>query len=87
MKNHAPSRDPRWTIGPAALLGVALMSLPAGAQGSPQQRAACEGDAMRLCQQYLPDVNLITACLSRNRSKLSPACRVYFSGGKKKRSR
>jgi hypothetical protein len=87
MKNHAPSRGPRWTIGPAALLGVALMSLPAGAQGSPQQRAACEGDAMRLCQQYLPDVNLITACLSRNRSKLSHGCRVYFSGGKKKRSR
>jgi hypothetical protein len=24
--------------------------------------------------------------MSRNRSKLSPGCRVYFSGGKKKRS-
>ena len=86
MKGHATRRDPRWIIGPAALLGVALMSLPAGSQGSPEQRAACEGDAMRLCQQYVPDVNLITACMSRNRSKLSPGCRAYFSGGKKKRS-
>jgi hypothetical protein len=83
MKNHAIRRDSQWIIGPAALLGVALMSLPAHAQGSPQQRAACEGDAMRLCQQYVPDANRITACLSRNRSKLSPACRVYF-GGKRK---
>jgi hypothetical protein len=55
------------------------------AQGSPEQRATCEGDATRRCQQYLPDVNLITACLSRNRSKLIPGCRVYFSGGKKRR--
>jgi hypothetical protein len=86
MKTHATYLDPRWMIGPAALLGVALMSLPASAQGTPEQRAACEGDAMRLCQQYVPDVNLVTTCMSRNRSKLSPRCQVYFSGSKKKRS-
>jgi hypothetical protein len=48
MKNHGTRCDPRWIIGPAALLSVALMSLPASAQGSPEQRAACEGDAARL---------------------------------------
>jgi hypothetical protein len=86
MRNHATRRDLRWIIGPAALLGVALISLPAGAQGTPEQRAACEADAMRLCQQYVPDVNQITACMSRNRSKLSPRCRAQFGGGKKKRT-
>jgi hypothetical protein len=40
---------------------------------------------MRLCQQYVPDVDRITACMSRHRSQLSPACRRYF-GGKKLRS-
>jgi hypothetical protein len=80
MKNHATRRDPRWIIGPAALLGVALMSLPALAQGTPEQRAACENDAMRLCQQYVPDVDRITACMSRHRAQLSPRCRAFFGG-------
>jgi hypothetical protein len=83
MRSHATRRGLRWIIGPAAFLGVALMSLPAGAQGTPEQRAACEGDAMRLCQQYVPDVNQITACMSRKRAQLSPRCRAYF-GGKKR---
>jgi hypothetical protein len=40
--------------------GAAPMS-PAGAQGSPEQRAACGDDATQRCQCNLPDVNLITA--------------------------
>jgi len=86
LGTHGSRRAPRWIAGTAALLGLALMAASAGAQGSPEQRAACEGDAMRLCQQYVPDVNRITACMSRHRSQLSPACRRYFSGGKKLRS-
>jgi hypothetical protein len=42
-------------IAAAALLGLSLTfaSSPAAAQQwTPQQRAACEPDAMRLCQQY-----------------------------------
>ena len=35
----------------AALIGLAFASSPAAAQQwSPEQRAACEPDAMRLCQ-------------------------------------
>jgi len=86
LGTHASLRALRGIAGAAALVGLALVSAPAGAQGTPEQRAACEGDAMRLCQQYVPDVNRITACMSRNRSQLSPACRRYFSGGKKLRS-
>jgi hypothetical protein len=74
--------------GLAALLGLALTfaSLPAAAQQwSPEQRAACEPDAMRLCSQYVPDVQRVSACMSVYRRYLSPACRAVFSGGAKKK--
>jgi hypothetical protein len=71
-----------------ALLGLALTfaSSPAAAQQwSPEQRAACEPDAMRLCQQYIPDIDRIRACMAHYRRYLSPACRALFEGGAKKR--
>jgi hypothetical protein len=70
-----------------AMAMFALAPSPAAAQGTPQQRAACEGDAMRLCSEHVPDVNRITACMSRNRRLLSPACRAVFDGGSKRRAR
>ena len=69
----------------AALFGFALMSLPAAAQGTPEQRQSCEGDAQRLCGQYIPDVDRITACMSQKRRYLSPRCRAVFTGGAKKK--
>jgi hypothetical protein len=63
------------------------MSNAATAQGTPEQRAACEGDAQRLCSQYIPDKDRITACLGQYRRYLSPACRSIFdsrSGGKRR---
>jgi hypothetical protein len=87
----------RPTLGVAALLGLALTlgSLPAGAQQPQQpqgqwtqeQRAACEPDAMRLCNQYVPDVQRVTACMTHYRRYLSPACRKVFQSqrGKAKR--
>jgi hypothetical protein len=47
----------RAVAGLSAVLGLTLTlgSLPAAAQQwTPQQRAACEPDAMRLCNQYVP---------------------------------
>jgi hypothetical protein len=72
------------------LLGLALAcaSLPARAQQwTPQQRAACEPDAMRLCQQYISDIGRVRACMSHYRRYLSPACRAEFEGGAKKKAR
>jgi hypothetical protein len=70
----------RPTLAAAALLGLALMfaSWPAAAQQwTPQQRAACEPDAMRLCQQYVSDIGRVRSCMSHYRRYLSPApCRV-----------
>jgi len=85
MQASARRRDLRWIIGPAALLSVALMTSAATAQGTPEQRAACEGDAMRLCGEFVPDVEKITACMARHRRQLSPACRVYFERGRRRR--
>jgi hypothetical protein len=62
----------------AVLWGVMVMSVPAGAQGTPEQRAACQGDAERLCAQYVPDIDRITTCMKQNRRNLSPRCRVFF---------
>jgi hypothetical protein len=77
---------PRLLTRLAGLAGLALwLGLsPAAAQGTPEQRAACEGDAMRLCQQFVPDVQRITACMSQKRRYLSPRCRVHFSGKRRR---
>ena len=72
----------------AALLGLALTfaSSPAVAQQwSPEQRAACEPDAMRLCQQYVPDVGRTRACMIQYRRYLSPRCRAVIEGGRRGR--
>ena len=76
------------TAAAAVLLGLALMSAswPAPAQQwTPQQRAACEPDAMRLCQQYISDIGRVS--MSHYRRYLSPACRAEFEGGAKKKAR
>jgi hypothetical protein len=75
----------RLLTGLAMLAGLALAALapsPAAAQGTPEQRAACQDDAMRLCGQYVPDVDRITSCMSRNRRHLSARCRRVFGGGR-----
>jgi hypothetical protein len=84
----------RPTLGVAALLGLALTfaSLPAAAQQAqqpqgqwtPEQRAACEPDATRLCNQYIPDVQRVTACMMHYRRYLSAACRKVFDSQKGK---
>jgi hypothetical protein len=58
---------------------VSFMPAPAAAQGTPEQRQACQPDAMRLCSEFIPDVERITACMVKNRIRLSPACRAVFA--------
>ncbi|HEY6992282.1 MAG TPA: hypothetical protein VH397_01100 [Xanthobacteraceae bacterium] len=77
--------------GVAVLLGaLTFASLPAAAQQQPQQqwtqeqRTACEPDAMRLCNQYVPDIQRISACMAYYRRYLSPACRRVFDSQRKK---
>jgi hypothetical protein len=44
-----------------------------------KQRAACTPDVQRLCNQYVPDVPAIVACLKQQQAYLSPACADVFS--------
>src|SRR5262245_2168336 len=62
--------------GLAGLCGIDLMPLPAAAQGTPEQQAACQNDAMRLCGQFVPDVQRITTCMVQMRRYVSPRCRA-----------
>jgi hypothetical protein len=43
-------------------------------QGTPEQQAACQPDVMRLCGNFIPDVDRIVACLKYNEPNLNPAC-------------
>jgi hypothetical protein len=78
-------------VASAAMFGLALLTLPepAAAQWSAKQKAACQGDAMRLCSQSLADPGQLNACMSRNASKVSAGCRsaMGMGGGKKKKKR
>ncbi len=48
---------------------------------TPEEQQACSPDAFRLCSADIPDVDRITACMIRNKSQLSPQCRVFFKEG------
>jgi hypothetical protein len=40
---------------------------------------ACTPDAMRLCQNAIPDASRVALCLVQNKRQLSPACTVVFN--------
>jgi hypothetical protein len=62
----------------AAALAVSVMPT-GGAQAYTQdEQQACSGDAFRLCSAEIPDVDRVTVCMIRNKSQLSPGCRVFF---------
>lgn len=67
---------------------MALAAMPGLAQGTAQQRAACEADAHRFCDAYIPDAIAVERCLAANGPRLSTACKAEFgiaSRGKGKR--
>src|SRR5262245_58523796 len=73
----------RAVTGLSAAFGLALTlaSLPAAAQQwTPKQRAACEPDAMRLCNQYIPDVQRVSVCEGVLQTQsLLPRCNKKFA--------
>ncbi|GBR67101.1 hypothetical protein [Gluconobacter kanchanaburiensis] len=44
-----------------------------------QQKAACQGDAIRLCTFAIPNEAKITACMKKKLDQLSPKCRAMFA--------
>ena len=68
----------------AATLGMALAVLVqpgAGFAYTPEEQQACSPDAMRLCGEFVPNVDAITACMIRKKAQLSPQCKVFFRQG------
>lgn len=43
-----------------------------------EQRSACTPDAFRLCSSEIPNVDGITACMRKQKSSLSAACKAVF---------
>ncbi|MGY3105740.1 MULTISPECIES: hypothetical protein [unclassified Bradyrhizobium] len=68
----------------AAISGIALAVLihpGAGFAYSQEEQQACTPDAMRLCGDFVPNVDAITACMIQKKSQLSPQCRAFFRPG------
>ena len=68
----------------AAVAGIALAVLVqprAGFAYTPEQQQACTPDAMRLCSEFVPNVDAITACMVQKKAQLTPQCRVFFRSG------
>jgi hypothetical protein len=61
-----------------ALLVAIIAPLPAIAY-TQQDADACTPDAMRLCQNAIPDETRVAQCLAQNKRLLSPACKIVFS--------
>ncbi|TXN42932.1 hypothetical protein [Methylobacterium sp. WL7] len=58
-----------------------IAATPVLAEGTAAQRAACTGDAFRLCLSEIPNVAGVTACLRRERTNISSACRMVIDAG------
>ena len=75
-------RPGRMSLRTLAAIGGLLLTLfsanSASAIGTPEQRRACTPDVYRLCAGEIPNVRAITACLRRQKSSLSEACRAVF---------
>ena len=51
-------------------------------EGTAQEQAACRTDSTKYCRDAEPDTFRVLACLQRNRTKISVACRkVLESNG------
>src|SRR5262249_62079574 len=71
----------RWGFQFGLALAAALSAsfVPTAVQAyTPEQQQACTPDAMRLCGEFVPDVDRITACMIARKSQLSPECRQFF---------
>lgn len=62
-------------VGIAAAIVLGLSSSLAVAQGTEEQREACQPDAKRFCEQVGFDTARIAQCMGQNYRRLSPACR------------
>ena len=66
----------------AAISAIALtIAVQPSLAYTPEQQQACTPDAMRLCGEFVPNVDAITACMIQKKSQLSPQCAAFFRRG------
>jgi hypothetical protein len=64
----------------SAIAFIVMIMTPLPAIAYTQEDAdACTPDAMRLCQNAIPDESRVTLCLVQNKRQLSPACTIVFN--------
>jgi hypothetical protein len=69
-------------------VGILLGSLGvANAEGSEAAREACTPDALRLCNEFIPDEGKVKSCMLSKRSQLSEACRLAMRAKPAERER
>jgi len=70
-------------LGAAIVAALGSLPIPSLADYQPtaEQRAACTGDAFRLCSSDIPNMSRIIACMQAKKSQLSPRCRAQFDKG------
>ena len=61
-----------------SVAGIVTISTMSKAEGTPEQRWACEQDAFKYCSSEIPSVSRVTTCMTKNLKKLSPPCRAQF---------
>jgi hypothetical protein len=68
MNKKALTSNSKYWAAALLVCGVAVTVLVApqgaAAQGTPEQRRACENDAYRLCPDAMPDERRVRACLA-----------------------
>jgi hypothetical protein len=66
-----------WNGAPVLAQSGSSIVLPGGTVlgGTPQEQAACAGDAHRFCRDYIPDNSKVLSCLQAEREKITKACR------------
>lgn len=69
----------RMASGGLVAVLIVLSTSAGSAQGTSAERAACTPDVFRLCSSDIPNVTRITACLRREKPRLSAGCQTVFN--------
>lgn len=62
-------------------LGLAVTASAQAPQSAINPEQACQGDAFKFCNNFIPDRDKVGACLRRNARSLSRDCRTVITGG------
>ncbi len=62
----------------ALAVSVSALSSSQSFAFSSEAQQMCTGDAFRLCSSEIPNIPAITACMVRNRARLSAGCKTVM---------